>query len=220
MYGMSRKLFCDHYCRSLDSLDLNPDLIKQQISALCKAESSYFEIQERIISSFMNIEEEQSLLDQYQAEFEEVEVSLQNLLHIHAAHPSAFVFEQQVATLKETMTEEDSGSYTEILSQANSDLKSIQEMAGSHATIHDDRLHTMVYDLQVELVKLRVVDSRARSTTPVSPVGIHIRIQKYKLPKLSIPEFDGNPLHWATLWQRFSSAVDSNNQLDEHDKLT
>ena len=90
-------------------------------------------------------------------------------------------------------------------------------MVRSHATIYDDRLHTMVHDLQVELVKLRVIDSRAHSTTPVSPVDAHIRIQKYKLPKLSIPEFDGNPLHWA---QRFSSAVDSNDQLDEHDKLT
>lgn len=31
-----------------------------------------------------------------------------------------------------------------------------------------------------------------------------------RLPKLSLPTFDGNPLEWQTFWDSFSTEVDSN----------
>lgn len=37
-----------------------------------------------------------------------------------------------------------------------------------------------------------------------------IHMNYSRLPKLSLPTFDGNPLQWQTFWDSFSAAVDSN----------
>ena len=38
--------------------------------------------------------------------------------------------------------------------------------------------------------------------------GMHMNYSR--LPKLSLPTFDGNPLEWQTFWDSFSTEVDSN----------
>ncbi|XP_065894407.1 uncharacterized protein [Dysidea avara] len=40
-----------------------------------------------------------------------------------------------------------------------------------------------------------------------------------RLPKLSLPTFDGNPLEWQTFWDSFTAAVDSNPHLMPVQKL-
>ena len=43
---------------------------------------------------------------------------------------------------------------------------------------------------------------------------------KVKLPKISLPWFSGSPLKWSGFWDSFSSAVHSNPELSEAEKLT
>ena len=55
--------------------------------------------------------------------------------------------------------------------------------------------------------------SVAQVSSHTSDVNEHTRgmHQTYtRLPKLPLPTFDGNPLHWQTFWDSFSAAVDSN----------
>ena len=40
-----------------------------------------------------------------------------------------------------------------------------------------------------------------------------------RLPKLTLPTFNGNPLQWQTFWDSFTAAVDSNPSLSQVQKL-
>ena len=40
-----------------------------------------------------------------------------------------------------------------------------------------------------------------------------------RLPKLTLPTFNGNPLQWQTFWDSFTAAVDSNPTLSQVQKL-
>jgi len=54
--------------------------------------------------------------------------------------------------------------------------------------------------------------SRSHTPTSLSP--------KYKLPKISLPEFEGDLLNWEFFWERFSTAVHDNTLLSYSDSLT
>ena len=42
---------------------------------------------------------------------------------------------------------------------------------------------------------------------------------KTKLPKLSLPRFNGDPTKWLSFWDSFSSAIDENDDLSDVDKF-
>jgi len=51
----------------------------------------------------------------------------------------------------------------------------------------------------------------SRNGTPINTVaGSHIQSQQFamcRLPKLTLPTFAGNPLHWLTFWNSFQAAI-------------
>ena len=40
-----------------------------------------------------------------------------------------------------------------------------------------------------------------------------------KLPKLTLPHFNGDPMKWAAIWDSYEPAIHSNDELSEVDKF-
>ena len=46
-----------------------------------------------------------------------------------------------------------------------------------------------------------------------------VRVSHIKLPKMTLPEFDGDPLKWHSFWDRFESAVHINFNISDAEKM-
>ncbi len=87
---------------------------------------------------------------------------------------------------------------------------------------HDHRVSKMVrafdtrmLDLSASVARASPADVSISSSTTSDHHHHHI-----KLPKLTVPTFNGDILKWAVFWERFSSIIHDNPKLDNHEKLT
>ena len=82
----------------------------------------------------------------------------------------------------------------------------------------ESAIEKTLFDLNVKINRLRQEQAKfqeARSMsekTKVPAAGV-------KLPKISVPSFDGNLLNWNTFWEQFVVAIHSKEQLTDSEKL-
>ena len=48
---------------------------------------------------------------------------------------------------------------------------------------------------------------------------VQLLVVRSKLPKISLPHFKGNPIHWTAFWDSYESAVHLNSALSDVDKF-
>ena len=61
----------------------------------------------------------------------------------------------------------------------------------------------------------------AFTSSPGVPLSnSNVRNQKVMLPKIQLPNFDGNIVNWQTIWDQFESAVDTQTCLSLIDKFS
>ena len=68
----------------------------------------------------------------------------------------------------------------------------------------------IVFDCSLEVKKLLLTHAPPASAS--DPKGV-------KLPKIDVPTFDENLLHWTTFWEQFDIAVHSKSGLTDTEKL-
>ena len=71
-----------------------------------------------------------------------------------------------------------------------------------------------IFSMSVTVKKL-LFPSSSDSTLPTSSSGSHT----VKLPKIYVPMFDGELLHWQTFWEQFSVSVDKRSNISDTEKL-
>lgn len=208
---------------STDPLELDRELLVQQSAALTKADESYYDIHQTIASDFassIDEEEEQANLDQHELDVQDTASRLRQLISLQKAYAEAKDLQQNIATLEEAMANDPSQSYGRPIKDIDTQLQAFATMLKQGTVPHKDTIYDMKTDLKARYTKLLVTDENARSATGSTPSTGSTAAQKYRLPRFNIPEFNGDPMQWATFWQRFSSSVDSNSNLNEIDKLT
>jgi len=83
-----------------------------------------------------------------------------------------------------------------------------------------DAIVTKVISCKLKIDELLAATSSVRtSTAPVPPTTIPVATSKPRLPKLTLPKFNGDVTRWTTFWDSFKSAVDENPQLSKIDKF-
>ena len=107
-------------------------------------------------------------------------------------------FEEQLSEFKQELTDVRSELYS-------LDLEDSDELIQLQAAVEK-----IVFDCSLEVKKLLL--TRAPPTSSVDPKGV-------KLPKIDVPTFDGNLLHWTTFWEQFDVAVHSKSSLTDTEKL-
>jgi len=81
-------------------------------------------------------------------------------------------------------------------------------------------LQTEEINSSISNAKAKIVQ-RLKSATPPAvippqttlPPPVPVHEHTTRLPKLDLPHFTGNPLHWQSLWDCFEAAVDNNPSL-------
>ena len=71
------------------------------------------------------------------------------------------------------------------------------------------KLNRDIFDVSVKIKRL----------LQSQPTSVPVK-SGMKLPKLDVPKFDGNIIHWRTFWEQFSVSVHSRDALSNAEKLT
>ena len=105
--------------------------------------------------------------------------------------------------------EESIASHGSELSEANRDILALDDdKAGLMESC--SRLKAALFDASLK-TKLLMHD-HASSPKTMAPTSV-------KLPKISVPTFDGNILNWSTFWDQFNVVIHSSTQLSDSQKL-
>ena len=79
---------------------------------------------------------------------------------------------------------------------------------------HHTQLNKALFNYSVRLRKLFEMHTPARAAVPTDGDASGV-----KLPKLEVPTFNGNILHWRSFWEQFSISVHSRSNLSAAEKL-
>ena len=64
-----------------------------------------------------------------------------------------------------------------------------------------------IFDMSIKIKKLLFLNPTSSETVVTSPTAT-LESRAVKLPKIDVPTFDGELLHWQTFWEQFSISVD------------
>ena len=113
------------------------------------------------------------------------------------------LLQQQEEKLREL--KQDLSATREIL--LSLDLDEASPLSTSHKRVNDN-----IFSCSLDLRKLLYSkDVKSHSSGPDAS-GV-------RLPKLDVPTFDGDILHWSTFWEQFVTSVDSHKHLSKAEKL-
>ncbi len=132
------------------------------------------------------------------------------------------MIDRSLGSLEKHLEEEPSASSSKEVEDLRKNLHTLLILTGKPLATKDSFLqnyygpfHSRYLHPEVLCTRNDDTKSSSLSTSVSAPV-----VKKYNLPKIPIPEFHGDPLDWASLWEQFTTAVDSNTTLSEADKLT
>ena len=102
------------------------------------------------------------------------------------------------------------------MSDYKKDLKAIYEDIAKQDILDDDQLFVTHSQLEVKLSDVSQKLKRPLNVTPIPTIpseGTGV-----KLPRLEVPTFDGNLIHWKQFWDQFSTAVHNKPGLSNAEK--
>ena len=106
--------------------------------------------------------------------------------------------------------------YKETLADVSINLSSLDLEETDELLAQQTRLEELVFNCSLrvkELVQALI------PTPPASPATRSRAGEGLKLPKLDVPVFDGNILHWRNFWEQFSVSVHNRPRLSNAEKL-
>ena len=65
-----------------------------------------------------------------------------------------------------------------------------------------------LFDMAIMVKKLAFSNYSSESVTGVSTATASVEPCTVKLPKIDVPTFDGELLHWQTFWEQFGVSLD------------
>ena len=87
------------------------------------------------------------------------------------------------------------------------------------ALVQINRALTVTPTATLAIARAVAVPTDRTGTEPEDRTGTHTHETKVKLPKLSLPRFNGDLMKWPTFWDSYESAIHKNDQLTDVDKF-
>lgn len=107
--------------------------------------------------------------------------------------------------------QEQLSDYKKDIAALYSDIIALEPEDDDELFVHHSKLETALFDCSHKMKKL--ISSQPESAaTGASGTGV-------KLPKIDVPTFDGNLLHWRQFWEQFSISVHNRKNLTNSEKL-
>ena len=104
------------------------------------------------------------------------------------------------------------------LSELRNEILAIIADASDPLMSNTQKQEDNIFDMSVKVKKLLFAKSTPTSLEPTS-VTATPEPRGVKLPKIDVPMFDGELLHWQTFWEQFSIAVDKRSDISDTEKL-
>ena len=83
----------------------------------------------------------------------------------------------------------------------------------------NDVFYTTLVKIDEKLASAAKPDTKPKSST-MSPTSSNTGVTNTKLPKIELPPFEGDILHWQTFWDKFESNVHVKTTLSDVDKFS
>jgi len=119
-------------------------------------------------------------------------------------------------------------AFTEEIDHVDQYQENVRVLAKLNRALHPVRAPTPRTDPTPRMDPILVVPTTGTPTTVDPPVGgrdtpgthpaTPTHGNKVKLPKLTLPHFNRNPVRWAAFWNLYKSAIHSNDDLLRHVK--
>ncbi|KAL5469510.1 hypothetical protein EMCRGX_G030772 [Ephydatia muelleri] len=221
-----------------------PGHAQQLLSKLNDLDSSFKELHMQIIDKLEDgdtLEQEQIALDKHDDDIAAMTARLHRLmepivdasikgngrerrsisLKISRIEKGLKVMEEQMADLVGDadsfdisivqQCQEQLSDYKKDLAALYSDIIDLEPKDDDELFAHHSKIETALFDCSHKIKKL--INSQLESTASVaSGTGV-------KLPKIDVPTFDGNLLHWRQFWEQFSISVHDCKSLTNSEKL-
>ena len=210
--------------------------MKLKLESLDKDFKTYHYALVDLVDDEATLASEQETLDNHDDEMAILAVRVQQLITLSAS-PSSDTdprkiasrrlarLQKSISSVKDAVTalkgdsddafvlrqyEEQLTDHKKELSDIRTSLLSIDLEDGDELNTSQASLDKALFDCSL-LIK-KSLKPLAHETTPIDSKGV-------KLPKLDVPTFDGNILHWRSFWEQFCVAVHRHTNLSNSEKL-
>ena len=209
-----------------DPSTLDETSLKRQLESVKLSDASYIQVHERLSETFpedINEEEEMAAREQHDNSVSQVISILEQMLTLRTLHRNATELNRRLKELESEMTDNPDQSYAAGLHDIKEELKDLNQVLLQSTILSSHGINDLVQSLHTLVLRLTSTKIEPKSTpldtssSSISDVSSHSHI---KLPKLSVPSFNGDVMKWAVFWERFQAIIHENPRLDNHEKLT
>ncbi len=196
---------------SVHPRDIDFESIQHQLQVLENSDKSYHENYDGLMENFaqsLDLNQESNDLYEFGNDVTILRGKLQNLLKAHDGFTSLDLLSAKVNSLERRVTDAPKSiSSVEIDKVATI----IEELLKISVNPRLPEVRELQADLDSQQIKFFRVQADFLTTTYSSEVSKATSDSssrpKIKLPELSLPTFDGDPLNWAIFWDRFQSTL-------------
>ena len=190
-----------------------------------------------------NLQREQDELDQHDSTVADLSVRVEQLMQECSSKvesPAHKVFSSSLTNLQERIntittaltklagTAEEThlmAQYQEQVSDFKKELSDARRTIMTTCTpeVSDSLVNTIIVDIDRSMfdvgLKLKTLAAKAPTASRDTTIDPSLDSNMIKLPKLDVPTFDGNILHWMTFWEQYSVAIHDRTDLSQAQKL-
>ena len=164
------------------------------------------------------LEKDEEVGDTFNDNVEATRSLLKRLIALKTAHELSTELDYNLDNLEDSKAREPDKDHSAAMARLTTTFDSFQATLRGSTIPPDHALRRTARDFDARVTSLSVTETILPPTPIVAaaPAAIPKTIQ---LPKISLPEFNGDVMGWSSFWSQFSTAVDHNKQLTSLNKL-
>ena len=170
--------------------------------------------------------EEHSVLENFTDYVVEVQDLAEELLALKRLHRGLKNLNCDATALRDTFDSQPELNQDKAIQALDTAFRALRQEMEKSTIASDHALMLELDSFSQVLIRLtaEVATSKARSTPTILSTSHSSRDYDYeetcRIPKLEIPTFHGDIMHWATFWDQFEASIDSHERLSDVRKLT
>ena len=196
--------------------------LERQLASIEHTASAYRQVHQEICTEWadsLNLDDEQDISDTFEENVETTCSLLHHLMALRQAQRASVGFQSDLEDLEEAKSTEPDGDHSVALALLTSSFQSLRVILND-STIHaDHQLRQNVVHYKSRLRNLSTEQKRDPTPIIVTTTPASARVKSVQLPKITLPHFDGDLMNWTSFWSHFHTAVDSNGELTNLNKL-
>ena len=199
-----------------DPITFDMGHLDRQITTINQRASEFQQLTNQIVvgaGNALNPEEERGVTEEFEENIEMTLTLVHRLMKLHTAHQSSSHFQDNLDDLERATTEHQDKDHSVTLAQLTSSFQSLRIAVNQTSVPSDHQLRATLKCFRGQLSTLSAEEKKPTIGTAAP------HSKAIQLPKIALPQFEGDLMQWATFWSQFSAAVHSNPDLTSSNTL-